>query len=419
MVHSAMAMRLATRLRGWGRDIAQIAYAAPGWLLAGTGLAALALLRLLPAAWLQGADRWIGRPGDALLALGLLLLLSLLWLAGVGRLGRWRLPATALEPATAAAASAPLAALLDHHLRLDEMIDNKLCEIIDDTEHSALEIITEVRNLYDSAARLVAYLDSSSVKAGDLGQEIIASVGHLVEIGAFIARLPERMKRDLDSVQGVAREIKELDGLVEAVQSIAMQSHMLAINASIEASRAGASGLAFRVLAQEMRHLATNSGEVATRIKEGLSRARLAVEGGMAASIAESSHQLADVSHAVMTIQMIQDNFEDMSQYYKTRFSVVTRHNEDLAKNIAEVLGQIQYQDVVRQCIERIRVAIKQRNAFLEQAFGVAQQGDADLVQLSALLASILDDYANEENVHKHSARHEIDNGSELKIELF
>jgi methyl-accepting chemotaxis protein len=424
MVHSAMAHRLATRLLAWGRGIAQAAQVvqvAPGWRLAGAGLGSLVLLRLLPVRWLQGADRLLGRPGDTVLAAGLLLLLSLLWLAGSGRLGRLGVPAAVLAPVTALApaTAAPLAKLLEHHLQLDALIDHKLCEIVGDTEHSALEIITQVRNLYDTAARLVSYLDSSSVKAGNLGQEIVASVGHLVEIGAFIARLPAKMARDLESVQGVAREIKELGGLAEAVQAIAMQSHMLAINASIEASRAGASGLAFRVLAQEMRHLASDSGDVATKIRDGLARARVAVEGGMAASIAESSHQLADVSHAVMTIQKIQDNFEDMSQYYKTRFAVITQHNQDLAKNIAEVLGQIQYQDVVRQCIERIRGAIKQRNDFLEQAFGSVQQGDADLAQLSAMLASILDDYASEEAMHKHSARHEEADGGELKIELF
>jgi methyl-accepting chemotaxis protein len=436
MVHSAIAHRLTTRLFAWRRKIAQVvqvvqvaqvakvvqfAQAGPGWRLAGIGLAALALLRLLPASWLHGADRLLGRPGDALLAASLLLLLSLLWLAGSGRLGRLGQSAATLAPAAvlAPATSASLAELLDHHLQLDALIDNKLCEVVGDTESSALEIITQVRNLYDTAARLVSYLDSSSVKAGNLGQEIVASVGHLVEIGAFIARLPAKMERDLESVQGVAREIKELGGLVEAVQAIAMQSHMLAINASIEASRAGASGFAFRVLAQEMRHLASNSGDVATKIRDGLSRARVAVEGGMAASIAESSRQLDDVSHAVNTIQKIQDNFEDMSQYYKTRFAVITQHNQDLAKSIAEVLGQIQYQDVVRQCIERIRVAILQRNGFLEKTFESAQQGEVDLAQLSALLASIRDDYENEEEMHKHSARHEEADGGELKIELF
>jgi methyl-accepting chemotaxis protein len=436
MVHSAMAHRLITRLFAWRRKIAQLvqvvqvaqvakvvqfAQAGPGWRLAGIGLAALVLLRLLPASWLHGADRLLGRPGDALLAASLLLLLSLLWLAGSGRLGRLGQSTATLAPAMvlAPATSASLAELLDHHLQLDALIDNKLCEVVGDTESSALEIITQVRNLYDTAARLVSYLDSSSVKAGNLGQEIVASVGHLVEIGAFIARLPAKMERDLESVQGVAREIKELGGLVEAVQAIAMQSHMLAINASIEASRAGASGFAFRVLAQEMRHLASDSGEVATKIRDGLSRARVAVEGGMAASIAESSRQLDDVSHAVNTIQKIQDNFEDMSQYYKTRFAVITQHNQDLAKSIAEVLGQIQYQDVVRQCIERIRVAILQRNGFLEKTFGSAQQGEVDLAQLSALLASIRDDYENEEEMHKHSARHEETDGGELKIELF
>jgi methyl-accepting chemotaxis protein len=108
-----------------------------------------------------------------------------------------------------------------------------------------------------------------------------------------------------------------------------------------------------------------------------------------------------------------------MSQYYKTRFAVVTQHNQELAKNIAEMLGQIQYQDVVRQCIERIRVAIKQRNAFLEQACGVVQDGEADMAQLSVILGSILNDYQNEEDMHKHSVRHDSGDGSELKIELF
>jgi methyl-accepting chemotaxis protein len=414
ILDSDIASRAAQRLLAWRREIAQVE---PGWLLAGAGLVALALLRLLPAVWLQGVDRLIGRPGDALLALALLLLLSLLLLAGLGKLGRLAhdLPAAAPAPR----ASASLTAILDHHLLLDAEIDNKLCEVVGDTEQSALAIIGQVRQLYDTAARLVAYLDSSSVKASNLGQEIIDSVAYLVDIGAFIARLPARMARDLEGVQSVAKEIKELGGLVEAVQAIGMQSHLLAINASIEASRAGASGLAFRVVAQEMRHLASDSSEVATRIKEGLSRARHAVEGGMASSIAESSQQLEEVSHAVVTIQKLHENFEDMSQYYKTLFIVVTKHNEDLAKEIAEVLGQIQYQDVVRQCIERIRFAIKQRNAFLQHAVALGQQDDVDLAQLPALLEAILDDYLSEEEKHKHSARHEADNGSELKIELF
>ncbi|MGS0759025.1 hypothetical protein ACVBEH_32210, partial [Roseateles sp. GG27B] len=65
----------------------------------------------------------------------------------------------------------------------------------------------------------------------------------------------------------------------------------------------------------------------------------------------------------------------DMSQYFKTRFAVVTQHNQDLVHDIAEVLGHIQYQDVVSQCITRMRVATAQRNEFLQVAVAAMSQG--------------------------------------------
>lgn len=315
--------------------------------------------------------------------------------------------------------SEPAIALLETHLQLDHEIDKKLQEVIVDTENSALNIIAQVRQLYDTADTLVQYLNSSSPQANNLGRDIVESVTYLVEIGSFIEELPAKMNRDLNSVQSVVKEIKELSGLVGSVQAISMQSHLLAINAAIEGSRAGPGGAAFRVVADEMRLLAANSSKVAVQINAGLMRALHVVEAGMSTSIAESTQGLEDVSHAVVSIQKLQDNFEDMSQYFKTRFAVVTKHNEDLAKDIAEVLGHIQYQDVVSQCVERMRLAIGQRNAFLQMVVGQQNLTPADMAQLPELLTQILNAYLSEEEKHKHSARHEESTGTELKFELF
>lgn len=315
--------------------------------------------------------------------------------------------------------TAPIAALLETHLQLDQEIDKKLQEVVADTENSAIDIIKQVRALYDTANTLVNYLNTSSPQANSLGQDIVDSVAYLVEIGNFIEALPAKMTRDLNSVQSVVNEIKELSGLVSSVQAISMQSHLLAINAAIEGSRAGPSGSAFRVVANEMRLLAANSSKVAVQINAGLVRALHVVEAGMSTSIAESSQGLQDVSHAVVSIEKLQENFEDMSQYFKTRFAVVTKHNEDLAKDIADVLGHIQYQDVVSQCIDRMRTAIAQRNAFLQTVAGQSQLTPEDLAQLPEILGQVLEAYLKEEKKHKHSARHEEEAITELKFELF
>ena len=378
-------------------------------------MAALLLLlvaRFQPSGMLHGLDGLLGREGDVvLLSVGVLLLLALL---------RRRAARAGLrKPADHASPAEGLQTLMHSHMAMEAALDQKLQEVVDDTEHSALAIIAQVRGLYDSADLLVQYLENSSPQANSLGSDIVNSVSYLLEISAFIQELPAKMTRDLHSVQSVVQEITELSSLVGSVHAISMQSHLLAINAAIEGSRAGPAGAAFRVVAEEMRLLASNSSSVAIQITAGLGRARAVVEGGMTTRIAESTKALSDVSQAVVSIQKLRENFEDMSQYFKTRFAVVTQHNQSLSRDIAEVLGHIQYQDVVRQCIERMRSTSARRNALLQTTLGDMQQDDTGMAGLSGQLDDITQDFVRQEEMHKHSARHDEQGNGELKFELF
>jgi methyl-accepting chemotaxis protein len=313
---------------------------------------------------------------------------------------------------------APASAILEAHLRRDGAIDATLNQVVGDTEDSALAIMKQVRLLHETASKLIAYLNGSGSTAGDLGIQILASVTHLVDIGAFIEELPAKMDRDLLGVKQVVEEINSLNGMVQAIQLISTQSHILSLNAAIEAARAGSAGAPFQILAGEMRRLASDSKALGTNITKGLARASLVVEGSLAASIADSTKQFARVSDATASIQKVRDNFEDMSQFYKTRFAAATRHNEELATEIAEVLGQVQYQDVVRQAIERIRATIGQRNASLQNALAAPGSGTAR-AQLPEQLELILNDYVTNESKHRLSTRAASEGATELKVELF
>ena len=310
-------------------------------------------------------------------------------------------------------------AILERHLRLEQALDASLCAVVADTESSAISIIEHVRRLHDSASQLVAYLDGTTHDGGDLSQDLVASVAFLGDFSAFIQRLRPKLERDRENVEAVVQEIKELGGMAEAVQTISMHSHMLGINAAIEASRAGAAGASFGVIAVEMRQLAKDSGATAASIARGLARARRVVEDQMAASLAESSQQMRDTANAAEVIDRLRGNFEDMSQYYKTRLAIVTKHNEELVADIAEVLGQIQYQDVVRQCIERVRIAIGRRNALVSTALADLDRGTDGIEDLPRQLEMILDDYLAEEDHHKHSSRQADPASGQLKVELF
>jgi methyl-accepting chemotaxis protein len=108
-----------------------------------------------------------------------------------------------------------------------------------------------------------------------------------------------------------------------------------------------------------------------------------------------------------------------MTQYYKTRFTVLSRHNEQLTAGIADVLGQTQFQDVVRQIVERARDAMAQRNAALQDVLAAVPDSPA-LADRARGMEALLDGVVRAEALHAGAVRlPEGDSADGPTIELF
>ena len=103
-----------------------------------------------------------------------------------------------------------------------------------------------------------------------------------------IQRLQDRM----GTLRGSSREIGEIVSLID---TIAFRTNILALNASVEASKAGEAGRGFAVVAQEVRALATRSADSARRINQIVTRSALEIEQSSAlADETGASIQAAD-----------------------------------------------------------------------------------------------------------------------------
>jgi len=293
--------------------------------------------------------------------------------------------------------------LMENHLSLDTAIGGQLKVVISDTEASAIMLIGQVQKLHAAAAVLVDYLGSSNLSARNMENEIETSVASIEQINTFVAELPEMILEDMKIIQTAA--IKEIDGLggfINIIKEISKQTTLLALNANIEAARAGEAGRGFAVVADEVRKLSERSAKAAIMIEKGLADAQRTMLDGLKLSPVDK--QIAEAEEIVGAIRKLQENHEGIRQYYKTLFNVVAQHNTSLATDIAEMLGHIQYQDVVRQRIERIDTAMTQRNDVLRKIPSRLGEPNANLTELPTQMLVVLDKYQANEERHSPAA---------------
>ncbi len=333
-----------------------------------------------------------------------------LWARAAAALAAWRGRRAAPPGACSSATSGARAAVAGHLQAMQaagSRVDAELAEVTAFTEASALEILQRVRSLDDTALKLVGYLQRTEEQGERMQVELQASTELIGEISSFIGGLPEQIMKEREQMRTLLAHVLGLDDALGHVAGIGRQIHLLSINAAIEAARAGAQGRGFAVLAAEVRALAAQSDEVVRTIGREIDRVRQAVLGADGRSEARQRDDDDQVTRArtlVESVTRLRDVNDDMRQFYRTEIRIVSQHNGTLAAEITELLGSIQYQDIVRQKIERHAVA---RGALGALDLALAQRlaaGEPAPFRPGAEQA-VLDDYLQGEQQHVTSSQ--------------
>ncbi|HEX5391699.1 MAG TPA: methyl-accepting chemotaxis protein [Rhodocyclaceae bacterium] len=299
----------------------------------------------------------------------------------------------------------------------DDAFQPNLSDVINHTDHASLNIVTRVGGLARTAQQLVDYLKKASFESSDMQNEVEDKT-EVIE--RLVTVLQERLGADMEKIVAMTERIRAMTGNVGLISEIADQTNLLALNAAIEAARAGDAGRGFAVVADEVRKLAQKAATAASDIERDMLAARKALEEGFDESYRTGVETDTQKAQDVLeTIHKLGTSYVDMQQFYKTLMTVMTEYNTSLACDISDVLGEVQFQDVIRQRIERIQGALHQRKAMTDQAAQNVHGSDLD--DLMAQLTVVRRDYELEEARHVSGIAGNISESPSAapKIQLF
>jgi methyl-accepting chemotaxis protein len=138
-----------------------------------------------------------------------------------------------------------------------------------------------------------------------LGTSSVTAMTTVREGSSTVQELEKRSERTSGALRTMAEALSRLEAraadifaMTNAIHDITQQTNILALNASIEAARAGAHGRGFSVIAEEVRLLSVQASDASRRIDETLSQLRAGMQEA-AASVSSTADSFADQRRAV------------------------------------------------------------------------------------------------------------------------
>ncbi|MED5525724.1 MAG: methyl-accepting chemotaxis protein [Pseudomonadota bacterium] len=189
----------------------------------------------------------------------------------------------------------------------------------------------------------------------------------------------EALSREIfDASSAVAKvndNASHIDEVVTTIKAISEQTNLLALNAAIEAARAGEQGRGFAVVADEVRTLAARTQQATVEIQKMIESLQSGT--GEAIRIMDKTVQQAEHSGTLIA-QAGQD------------LSTINRHSEQVFSMMAQIAASAEEQSAVAEDIAHNISSVRQQSLEVEKAAKDNADGTRELNRLSGSLADIL-----------------------------
>ncbi len=171
----------------------------------------------------------------------------------------------------------------------------------------------------------------------------------------FIDHILQVSKQSMEMV-GVINDVGEHMGKVEKlltdVQGIADQTNLLALNAAIEAARAGEAGRGFAVVADEVRNLSKHSDKFSEEIRVVVNASKKNINHAQEMIEKMASKDMSVAITSKSNIDTMMAEIAQMNDAIAMKISDVSGLTDQIESNVGDAVRGLQFEDMTRQMVE-------------------------------------------------------------------